>query len=277
MHVVVLVEGVEEFTDFGGFFVGEGGELLGDVTEFARDHRPAVGAEPLRGGGSGGALGDEARALAIGGNVVVLLVGERLDFVCARFDGGFFGISGIVGVVGFHEADVVEEKLVAAADAELASLEEDADLGGGAVLVVGIDLDDDGDLVRGVALEDHVIEDDLFAADPGAFLDGALDDVAGDGLLARLFESCEQPGITRRVRPAEFSSDHDFFDEFTGGLRLFQRGDRSFSEEPLATHRVVQCTKLRPAGKGGHSFSLQKVFSVAFATCKGSTAGALRR
>ena len=122
-----------------------------------------------------------------------------------------------VGMMRLDEADVVEEKLVAAGVAELAFLEQHADLRRGAVHVVGVDLDDDRHLVRRVALEHDVLHDELFVADARAFLDGALDDVAGDAFLPRLFDGGEEPGVHVGVRPAHLGGDRDFPDEFADG------------------------------------------------------------
>ena len=108
------------------------------------------------------ALRDEARAGRFCGNVVVLGVRERLDVLRAGFDRGRFDVGAGVGVMRFHEADVIEEKLVAARRAELAALEEDANLGRGAVFVVGQNFDDDRHLVRRVAFEDDVLEREFF-------------------------------------------------------------------------------------------------------------------
>ena len=98
------------------------------------------------------------------GNVVVLLVAERLDVLRAGFDRGFLDIDRRV-VMRLGEADVIEEKFVAARDAELPFLEKHAHLRRGAVHVVGERFDDDRHLVRRVALEDHVLQHQLFAAD----------------------------------------------------------------------------------------------------------------
>ena len=134
------------------------------------------------------------------------------------------------------EPDVVEEKLVAARRAELASLEKHADLRRGAVVVVGQHLDDHRHLVRRVALEDDVLHHQLFVADARAFLDRALDHVARDALLARLFHDGEEPRVPVRVGAAELGGDHDFFDEFAGHLAFFQTGDFAFCVEPLTSH-----------------------------------------
>ena len=56
-------------------------------------------------------------------DVVVLLGGERLNLIRAGFDGGGFAVNLGVGMMRLHQADVVEQELVAARRAELASLE----------------------------------------------------------------------------------------------------------------------------------------------------------
>ena len=46
MDIVVVVEFLEEGTDFGHLFVGQRGEVLWEVPEFGGDHGPTVGCEP---------------------------------------------------------------------------------------------------------------------------------------------------------------------------------------------------------------------------------------
>src|SRR5256885_16395434 len=105
---------------------------------------PAVGRRPLGAGVQTGSCGDEARARRSFGNIVVLRVRERLYILSVRFDRGRFNVSGRIGMMRVDEADVIEEKLIAAGRAELAAFfEQDADLGRSAVVVVGQDLDND--------------------------------------------------------------------------------------------------------------------------------------
>ena len=137
----------------------------------------------------------------------------------------------------FDQADVVEEKLVAARSAELAAfLEEDANLRRGAVVVVGQDLDDDRHLVRRVTFENDMLHHELVVADARAFLDGALDHVARHAGFARLVHDGRKPGFRGGLGPAELRGDHDFFHEFSDELAFFQPGDFSFGVKPLATH-----------------------------------------
>jgi hypothetical protein len=189
-----------------------------------------------------GALRDKSRASdALGGDVVVAGVGEGLDVLGAGFDGGGLDIDIGAGVVSLDDADVIEEEFVAAWCAELAGLfEEAADFGGGAVVVVGQDLDDDGDLVRGVALEHNVVHGQLVIAGAGAFLDGALDDIAADALPARLFDGGKETGVAGGIAAAHFRGDHDFLDQFADGLALSEGGDFAFSVEPLTTHGGIK-------------------------------------
>ncbi len=79
--------------------------------------------------------------------------------------------------------------------------------------------------MRGVTLEKDVLHHELFVTDARTLLDRALDDVAGDRLLARLFHRGGEAGISLGISASDLRCDHDFFDEFAGGLRLFQRGD----------------------------------------------------
>src|ERR1035437_6315857 len=183
LHVFVVFELLQEFADLGARGVVEFGVILREVADFRGDNGPAVLLEPGADRMHGGAFGDEAGAGVVFGNVVVLLVRKRLEIVGARFDGGGFAVDVAVGVVRLDEADVLEEKLVAAGLAEHAPLEKVADLGRGALMIVGVDFDNDGHLMRRVALEYDVLHRGLFAADAGALGDGALDGVAGQARL----------------------------------------------------------------------------------------------
>src|SRR5688500_11885310 len=95
------------------------------------------------------AFRDESRARRSLGDIVVLGVREGFDVLRAGFDRRGLDVRSGVRVMGFDQTDVIEEKLVAARRAELASfLEEDANLGSGPVVIVGEDLDDDRYLMR---------------------------------------------------------------------------------------------------------------------------------
>src|SRR6187551_180769 len=62
MHIVVVLEDLEEFAGMLPLFVRQFWKTLGDVTELARDDRPAIRREPLRDCMQIAPLGDEARA-----------------------------------------------------------------------------------------------------------------------------------------------------------------------------------------------------------------------
>jgi hypothetical protein len=122
-------------------------------------------------------------------------VGQGLDFIGARFDGGGFAVGLGVRVMGLHQAGVIEEKLVPARRAELAFLEKHAYLRRGAIDVVGVNLDDDRHLVRSVTLKDDVFDHEFFRADARALFDGAVDGLAVDTLLFRLFDGGKKAGF----------------------------------------------------------------------------------
>ena len=135
MNVVVVVEVLEEFAYFGTLLGGEFGKILRDVAHFAGHNAPAVLGEPLRDGMDCRAVGDEAGAGCACGNVVVLLMAERLDFVRAGLDGRGLDVAAGIGMMRLDQANVIKEKLVAAPRAELALLEKDADFRRGPVLL----------------------------------------------------------------------------------------------------------------------------------------------
>lgn len=195
----------------------------------------------------GGALRDEAGALAALGDVVVLLMRERSEIVGAGLDRGGFEIGRGVSVVGFDDTHVIEEKLVAAGVAEHALFEEHAHLGRGALVIVGVNFNDERHFMRRVALEHDVLEGGLVAADAGAFGDGALDDVSRHARFAGLFHRGEKPGVGLNVRSAELGGDGHFFNEFADNLTLLEVDDCALSVEPLTSHRTDQCATRRAA------------------------------
>ncbi len=113
MHIIVIVENLQELADIGAIFVREGGELLGCVAKLASDNSPAVCGEPFRNGGAGRAICDEASADAIRRDVVILHMGQRAKIVCAGLDGGCLEINVAIGVVRLNQAYMIEEEFVA--------------------------------------------------------------------------------------------------------------------------------------------------------------------
>lgn len=236
VDVVVVLEVLEECGDFESGFIGEGWELFWDEAELAGDDVPAILAEPVCDGGGLCAWGDEAGPAGVCGDVVVLAAGEGLDVIGSSFYGGFFAIGCGVGMPGFDEADVVEEKFVAAQSTELAFFEELANFWGGAVVVVGEDFYDDWDFMGCVAFEDDVLHGEFIFAEAGYFFDGAFDDISGDAFFACFFDGCGEAGVGVGIGSGHSGGNHDFFDDFPGGLRFFQRGDCAFRVEPLTSH-----------------------------------------
>lgn len=172
----------------------------------------------------------------LGRDVVVLCVSERFELVGTSFNGDGFEVAFGVGVVGFDNADVVEEKFVAAAAAEHAAFEEHSHFWGGALGVVGHDFNDYGHFVRRVAFENDVFEHHFFVTDAGTFFNRAFDHVAGDTLFAGFFHRREETRIGAEIRAAEFGSDSNFFDDFADRLTFFQVNDCAFCVKPLASH-----------------------------------------
>lgn len=88
----------------------------------------------------------------------------------------------------------------------------------------------------GVAVEGDVGEVVFLAAGAGALVDGALDDVAGDGGLLGLFDGGEEAGVGGEVAAAEFGGDGDLLHQFADDLALFVVNDGAFRVKPLASH-----------------------------------------
>jgi len=242
LHVVVVLDGVQELADLGALLVVEFRILLRDVAHLGGDHGPAVALQPGGDGVDGGEVAKETGAgRALGRDVVVLGVGEGGEIVRPGLDRGGLEVGPGDGRVRLDDADVVEKKLVRAGGAEDALLEEHAHLGGEALHVVGVALDDDRHLVRRVALEGDGGEVGLFAAGAGALVDGALDHVARDGGLLGLFDGGEEPGVGGEVAAAELRGDGDFLHQLADDLALLVVNDRAFRVQPLASHKRSGC------------------------------------
>ena len=166
------------------------------------------------------ALSQEAGTCRVRGNIVVLLMIERLDFVGACLDRGAFKVGVERLMVRFDDPDLIKKKLVTPRSAELAFLEQDAKFGRGSIYVVGIDFDDDRYFVRRVTFEDDVFHDEFVGPGARPFFDRAFDDITRNTFPSRLLESCREPGIAAGVRASEFGGDHDFANEL-GGLLAF--------------------------------------------------------
>ena len=162
---------------------------------------------------------------------------QRFHLVRTGLDGGGFAVNGRIGMMRFDEADVVEQKFIAAGGGELALLEQHADFRRGSVHVVRINLNDDRHVVRRAALIRDVFHDEFFAADARALVDGALDGILGHAFLLGLFHGGEEARVHRGIRAAHFGGDGDFANKFSGRAALFQAGDQSFGMQPLASHR----------------------------------------
>ena len=121
--------------------------------------------------------------------------------------------------------------------------EKHAHFGSRAVHVVCESFHDYRHFVRGITLEDEMLQGELLIADSSAFFDGAFDGIACHRGFAGLFDSGIQAGIALDVRPAEFRGDHHFFHQFANDLAFFQICDFSLGVEPLSSHR---CKKLNP-------------------------------
>jgi len=232
----MLLQRLKKLSGLGSPFIGQGGEILGDIADFAGDDIPSIGLQPSGHGRGGGAVGNEAGTRLVGGDVVVLLMGHRFDLVGTCLDGGLLEVDPGLVRIGLDETDMVKEELVAAGSTELSVTEENADLGGRAVGVVGVDLDDHRHLVGCIALEHNVVDDGLLTADSGPLVDGSLDDILGDALSTGLFQRSEEAGVVLRISAALTGGDRDFTDELAGGLRFLERRDLALREQPLATH-----------------------------------------
>ena len=137
---------------------------------------------------------------------------------------------------GFDNAEVVEEKGNAAGLAKGARFEQVADFRRGPVAVIGQTFDNDWDFVRRKTFVGDQLKFDLFVGLTGAFLDRALDGVAIDRGLPRLFDRGGQARIRSGSGTAQFGRDHDFADQLDDHLALLLRVGFAPGLFPLCAH-----------------------------------------
>lgn len=107
MDVIVIVQRIEKTDDFFVRRFVQFREAFGDVADFRRDHIPAGRFQRFRNRVEIADLSQKPRALLTFGNFVRF---ERFDFLSASFNRVAFGIPVEIGVGGFHDAEMIEEK-----------------------------------------------------------------------------------------------------------------------------------------------------------------------
>ena len=201
LHVVVVFEVVDEVHDFYNVFAGDFDGLLGD-------HGDGAGLDGVGGFESGADVG-----------------------ICGRFAENFEGFLGVFDVVGagfeggHHEflfigAFFGDEDLAflfevvgdAAGCAEVAAtfFEDLAEFGGGAVTVIGEDIDHDSNACGAVAfVDDGLVGNACELA--GAFFDGVGDGVLGHVLGFGFVDGVSEREVGFRAAAAVFGCDDDGF------------------------------------------------------------------
>ena len=114
-------------------------------------------------------------------------MGQHLHLIGSGLDSRLLKVCRFPWGVGLNQTDVVEKEFVAAGGSQLALFEKDPNLWGGAVVIIGEDLSDDRDFVRGVTFEGNVFEGDFFSACSGPLGNSPLDGVSRDAFLAGFF------------------------------------------------------------------------------------------
>ena len=173
LHVVVVLHEVDHLGHvLDVVLIGELDVVLGDHLDGGAGKDIALA---LQGGGDGVEVirgGGDLEHIAVGGEVL------RAAVQGVHHDGLLVQVALLV--VDDDDALLVEAPADAAGGAQVPTVlvEEVADLGGGAVAVVGEGLHDDGHAAGTIALVDHLLEV-LSAAGPQGLVDGALDVVIG--------------------------------------------------------------------------------------------------
>src|ERR1700686_3855738 len=120
-------------------------------------------------------------------------------------------------------------------------LAEDApNLGGGSVLIVGREFDNDRHPARRIALVNDLIEVLELLPLTCPTLDGALDVIVRQALRARRLDGGAQAQVAIRIAPAGFRGDGDFLRQFAEDLAAF------------SVDRAFETLDLRPLAMSGH-------------------------
>ena len=237
MHVVVVIQCVQEIRDILAGSLVDFDKILGQVTHFRGDDVPSGGFQRLGNMVELLDLRKKARTFLPGGD---LLGFEGLNFLSPRLDGVPFRVTVRIGMGGLDHAEVVEEEGHTARLAKRAGLEQVADFRCGAVPVVGQTFDDYGHLVGRKTFIDHGFVIDLFTVKTGAFSDGAFNGVPINGGLFRFLDGDEEARVQVGVGAAQLGRDHDFADQFGGHLAFFLRVNFAPGLFPLCAHRIEQ-------------------------------------
>src|SRR2546421_11794547 len=235
VHVVVVIQRVEKIGDLFFLCVGESDEVLREIAKLGGGYLPA---------GPRKEFGDCVEVFdfrdVTGADVTFgnFLRFQRFHVLRAGFNCVGFRVARFVFVRGFHHAQAVEEETDAAGRTERTGAKEMANLGRGAVAVVGEALDDDRDFVRRESFVCHQFINHFFTGLAGAFPDGALDGVARYRGLARRLQRRVQPRVEIGVRPSQFRGHHDFANEFADDLAALRRIGHATGLFPLRAHAV---------------------------------------
>ena len=133
---------------------------------------------------------------------------------------------------------MVEHPRDAARRPKLAFFEKIANVGRGAIAIVGEAFHNHRDLVRRESFVCHQLINHFFTGLAGAFPDGALDGVARYRGLARCLQRRVQPRVEIGVRPSQFRGHHDFANEFANDLAALRRIGHATGLFPLRAHAV---------------------------------------
>src|SRR5262245_124810 len=183
VHVVVIVEGIEEIDDLLAAGSTDFSESFRKVTDFGGADVPARSLQRLGNDVEVPDLREETRALLAGGSFFRF---QRLDLLGAGFDRVGLGVPVRIGMAGLDHAEVIEEKANASGLSERAGLEQVANLRRGAIAVVREAFDDDRDFMRGEAFVSDEFVIHLFVIEPGTLLDRAFDGILVNGRLSSL-------------------------------------------------------------------------------------------
>ena len=108
MHVVVVVQRVQEIRDVLARRLADFDKILGQITDFRGDDVPAGGFQRFGNVVEVLDFRQKPRALLAGGNFLGF---QRLDFLRARFNGIAFGIAIRIGMRGFDGVEAAWEEI----------------------------------------------------------------------------------------------------------------------------------------------------------------------
>src|SRR5262245_2211475 len=116
----MIIECLEELLNLTALLLGQYRAVLWDKSNFACDDGPSILRKPFGDSVDCPAVGQKPCTSNTLGNVIILIVAKRLDFVSAGLDPGRLKVRVSVWVISLDDPSVIKKEFIASGGAELA-------------------------------------------------------------------------------------------------------------------------------------------------------------